>query len=103
WYWWWRYPRPVPPTRGPSSGPEARRPLPGGELADRVATSLERAANGIVRNLEKFANSILPAAPRAVSKAPIRHGSSCACACVSCACVCACVSCACACAGGRVG
>ncbi|RJS88787.1 hypothetical protein CW700_06685 [Candidatus Bathyarchaeota archaeon] len=103
WYWWWRYPRPVPPTRAPPPGPEARRSLPGGELADRVATSLERAANGIVRNLEKFANSILPAAPRAVSKAPIRHGSSCACACVSCACVCACVSCACACAGGRVG
>ena len=103
WYWWWRYPRPIPPSRAPAPSPEARMPLPGGELADRVVTSMEKAANGIVKNLEKFANAIVPAAPRSVSRAPIRGGSSCACACVSCACVCACVSCACACAGGRVG
>ena len=103
WYWWWRYPQPYPPTRAPIPSQEARTPLPGGEFADRVATSLENAAGGIVKNLENFANAIVPAAPKSVSNTPIRQGSSCACACVSCACVCACVSCACACAGGRVG
>ncbi len=103
WYWWWRFPNPIPPSRAPVPSSEGRKPLPGGELADKVATSMEKAADGLVKNLEKFANSIVPAAQKSVSRAPIRHGSSCACACVSCACVCACVSCACACAGGGVG
>ena len=103
WYLWWRYPQPLPPTRAPIPSPEARTPLPGGEFANGVATALENAAGGIVKNLENFANAIVPAAPKSVSNTPIRQGSSCACACVSCACVCACVSCACACAGGRVG
>ena len=102
WYWWSRFPSPVPPSRAPVPSSETGTPLPGAEVADRVASSLEGAANGIVKNLEGFANAIIPSAPK-TSNAPIRSGSSCACACVSCACVCACVSCACACAGGRVG
>jgi hypothetical protein len=102
WYWWSRSPSPVPPSRAPFPGSETGTPLPGAEVADRVASSLEGAANGIVKNLEGFANAIVPSAPK-TSSVPIRSGSSCACACVSCACVCACVSCACACAGGRVG
>ena len=104
WWYWWRYPQPYPPTRAPIPSPaEARAPLPGAEFADKVASSLENAASGIVKNLENFANAIIPTASKSVSQRPIRQGSSCACACVSCACVCACVSCACACAGGRVG
>ena len=103
WYWWWRYPSPIPPNRGPGPSSDARTPLPGGEFADKIASSLENAAGGLVKNLENFANAIVPSSAPASANRPIRQGSSCACACVSCACACACVSCACACAGGRVG
>jgi len=100
-YWWWyRYgyeyyhPQPTKPTS-----------IPGTEFANNIATAVEETANNIVINMEKFAKSIIPAAPPSEksSRAPIRHGASCACACASCACACACVSCACACASGSVG
>ncbi len=110
WWWYWYgythyHPRPTykpsPTTAKPSKPPT----IPGAEFANNVVTSIEKTSNNIVANIEKFANSIIPRPPPSArtSRAPVRHGSSCACACVSCACVCACVSCACACASGGVG
>jgi len=110
-YWWWfwyGYTQYHPnPTYNPSTSQGQPTPnIPGSEFAGNIATSLEKTANNFVVNIEKFTNSILPAPPppKEVSRQPVHHGASCACACVSCACVCACVSCACACAsGGGVG
>jgi len=110
WWWYWYgytyyHPRPTykpsPTTTTPSKPPT----IPGAEFANNVVTSIEKTSNNIVANMEKFANSIIPRPPPSAqtSRAPVHHGSSCACACVSCACVCACVSCACACASGGVG
>ena len=103
WYWWWARPRPTPPTPGPAVEPRAPQPLPGGEFADRIVTSLEESANKLVTNLEKFADAVAPAPKAKAGRAPVRRGSGGSCACANCACACACVSCACACAGGRVG
>jgi len=110
-YWWWywygytRYhPNPAYDPAATQGHPPPR--IPGSEFANNIATSLEKTAGNIVTNIENFTNSILPAPPPSqdTSRQPVRHGASCACACVSCACVCACVSCACACAsGGGVG
>jgi hypothetical protein len=104
WYWWWARPDPHPPMPGtgvPTGGEIKPQPLPGGEFADKVVSSLEKSANGLVTNLEKFADSIAPAKAEP-SRSPARRGSGGVCACANCACACACVSCACACAGGRV-
>ena len=104
WYWWWARPNPHPPVPGtgaPTGGEIKPQPLPGGEFADKVVSSLEKSANDLVTNLEKFADSIAPAKAEP-SHAPARRGSGGFCACANCACACACVSCACACAGGRV-
>ncbi len=103
WYWWWARPLPTPPTTGPPVEPRAPQPLPGGEFADRIVTSLEQSANKLVTNLEKFADAVAPAPKAKAGRAPVRRGSGGFCACANCACACACVSCACACAGGRVG
>ena len=72
------------------------------DLADRVASSVEKVSNNIVRNVEKFSQQIARVieGERRTSK-PVM--GTCVCACVSCACVCACVSCACACASGGAG
>jgi len=102
WYWWWARPGRTPPTMKTPVGEASKpSPLPGAEVADKIVTSIEKSANGIVSNLEKFADSIAPA-QTSTKRAPVRRGSGGFCACASCACACACVSCACACAGGRV-
>jgi hypothetical protein len=104
WWWYWYgyghyHPQPTYiPTEVKTRPPPK---IPGSDLADNIATSIEKTAGGIVTNLEKFADSILPAPrPSNTSHDPAHHDASCVCACHSCACVCACVSCACACAGG---
>ena len=105
WFWWWYgYTTYHPhPTYSPNVNVPAQsgKPpaIPGAEFANNIATAVENTSNNIVGNLEKFANSILPPAPKA-SHEPARHGADCVCACHACACACACVSCACACAGG---
>jgi hypothetical protein len=109
-FWWWYWygysqynPNPVYDAVKDVGHPPPT--IPGAEFANNIATSIEMTANNFVMNLEKFANSILPAPPpKQLSRQPVHHEANCACACVSCACVCACVSCACACAsGGGVG
>jgi len=109
WWWFWYnygYHHPSPITR-PSPGTGTTTPLPkipGSDLANNIATAIEKTANNLVANIEKFTNSILPPPkPEKTSREPVHHKASCACACHACACVCACVSCACACAGGGVG
>ena len=105
WFWWWYgytiyHPHPIytPNINAPAqSGPAPA--IPGADFANNIATSMEKTSSNIVVNLEKFANSIVPPAPKA-SHEPTRKGADCVCACAACACACACVSCACACAGG---
>ena len=105
WFWWWYgytiyHPRPTyrPNINAPAqSGPAPA--IPGAEFANNIATAVENTSNNIVKNLEKFAASIVPPPPKA-SHQPARKGADCVCACHACACACACVSCACACAGG---
>lgn len=105
WFWWWYgyttynpNPKYKPNVNVPAQSPKPPV-IPGAEFANNVATAVERTSSNIVLNLEKFANSILPPAPK-VSHEPARTGADCVCACHACACACACVSCACACAGG---
>ncbi len=105
WFWWWYgytvyHPHPayMPNISVPSQSPTPQ-PIPGAEFANNIATAVETTSNGIVQNLEKFANSILPPPPKD-SHQPANHKAGCVCACAACACACACVSCACACAGG---
>ena len=105
WFWWWYgyttyHPHPTytPNVNVPTQSVKPPA-IPGAEFANNIATAVENTSSSIVLNLEKFANSILPPAPKA-SHEPARHGASCVCACHACACACACVSCACACAGG---
>jgi hypothetical protein len=105
WFWWWYgytvyHPHPtyVPNVSVPAqSGPAPT--IPGAQFANNIATAIESTGNNIVVNLEKFANFIVPAPPKA-SHQPAHKGANCVCACAACACACACVSCACACAGG---
>jgi hypothetical protein len=105
WFWWWYgytiyHPHPTYTPNVNVPAQSAKPPaIPGAEFANNVATAVENTSSNIVLNLEKFANSILPPAPK-VSHEPARHGADCVCACHACACACACVSCACACAGG---
>lgn len=107
WFWWWYgYTTYHPhPTYSPNVNVPAQSStpptIPGAEFANNIATAVENTSSNIVLNVEKFANSILPPAPKA-SHEPARQGASCVCACHACACACACVSCACACAGGGV-
>ncbi|OYT30832.1 MAG: hypothetical protein B6U94_05130 [Thermofilum sp. ex4484_79] len=76
------------------------------QLADTVATNLEKVSQRIVENVESFAEKVARTIEGRTSKGtesrsrPIFSSS---CACVSCACACACVSCACACASGGAG
>jgi hypothetical protein len=109
WLWYWYgyqhyYPNPTytPNVQAPT---QAAKPptIPGADFANNIATAVENTSNGIVVNLEKFANAILPFQPGKASNEPAHHGADCVCACAACACACACVSCACACAGGGVG
>ena len=105
WLWWWYgytfyHPQPAyaPNISAPSQTPTPAA-VPGAEFANNIATAVENTSNGIVANLEKFTNSILPPPPKE-SHQPAHHKAGCVCACAACACACACVSCACACAGG---
>lgn len=105
WFWWWYgyttyHPHPTvqPNINAPSQS--AKPPaIPGAEFANNIATTVENTSNNIVVNIEKFANAIVPAPPKA-SHEPAHPKAGCVCACAACACACACVSCACACAGG---
>jgi len=105
WFWWWYgytlyHPHPtyIPNIKSPSQMPTPAA-MPGAEFANNIATAVENTSNGIVQNIEKFANSILPPPPKE-SHQPANHKKEGVCACAACACACACVSCACACAGG---
>lgn len=110
WFWYWysyRHYSPnstyKPNVKVPAQGQKPPT-IPGADFADNIATAIEQSANNFVVNMEKFANSIIPMAPRQkTSKQPVQRKSKCVCACAACACACACVSCACACAGGGVG
>jgi hypothetical protein len=105
WFWWWYgytvyHPHPTVQPNINAPAQSAKPPqMPGAEFANNIATAVEGTSNSIVKNLEKFANSIVPPPPKA-SHDPARKGADCVCACAACACACACVSCACACAGG---
>jgi hypothetical protein len=106
WFWYWYgyqqyYPHPTYTPNIAAPAQAAKPPtIPGAAFANNIATAVENTSNGIVVNLEKFSNSILPFAPKKASSEPVHHNASCVCACHACACACACVSCACACAGG---
>jgi hypothetical protein len=108
WFWWWygyTHYNPNPTYRPNTNIPaqSAKPPaIPGADFANNIATSLEKTSGNIVLNIEKFANSIIPAKPPQTSHQPAKSGANCVCACAECACACACVSCACACAGGGV-
>jgi hypothetical protein len=109
WFWYWYgYQHYSPhPTYQPNIGNPAQsgKPptIPGADFANNIVSAVEKTSNGIVVNLEKFANSILPFSPGKASNEPAHADADCVCACATCACACACVSCACACAGGGVG
>jgi hypothetical protein len=105
WFWWWYgytvyHPHPTVQPNIAAPAQSAKPPqMPGAEFANNIATAVEGTSNSIVKNLEQFANAIVPPPPKA-SHQPARKGSDSVCACAACACACACVSCACACAGG---
>ena len=44
--------------------------IPGADFANNIASAVENTSNGIVVNLEKFANSILPFSPGKASNEP---------------------------------
>jgi hypothetical protein len=107
WWWYWggpHYPGQVgTAVKAPAGGTAPPKPvaLPGQDFANNVVHGLQGASNGLVKNVQDFANKLVPFQ----SQAPAHSGSvdgkpSCVCACATCACACACVSCACACAGG---
>jgi hypothetical protein len=95
--WWWYWHGPRFPTK--TGGEVKPTPIPGQDFANSIVLALEKTANNIVKNVQEFANRLVPAQRVSVSQKPLRY-PSCVCACASCACACACVSCACACAHG---
>ena len=97
WYW---YGSRFPMGRTPTPTPTEVKPIPAQEFADRIVTGIERASEGLVKNVEDFTQRLIPPKVTTQSSKPVRQRSSCVCACANCACACACVSCACACAGG---
>jgi hypothetical protein len=108
WLWYWYgyshytpHPTYTPNVNVPTQGGKPPT-IPGADFANNIATAVENTSNGIVLNLERFANAIVPSPPKSSSQ-PAHHDVTCVCACHACACVCACVSCACACAGGGAG
>jgi len=101
WWWYWGVPHlPTGQQRVPPTTPTEAKPIPGQDFANNVVRSLETASNNIVKNVQDFANRLIPAQAAASSERSVRGKSGCVCACHACACACACVSCACACAGG---
>ncbi len=97
--WWWYWWGPHLPS-GPTSTPTEAKPIPGQDFANSIVLGLEKATNNIVKNVQDFANSLVPVQTADARARPVRKQSSCVCACAHCACACACVSCACACAHG---
>jgi hypothetical protein len=101
WGWYWGGPHlPTGQQRIPTTTPTEAKPIPGQDFANNVVRGLETASNNIVKNVQDFANRLIPAQAAAASEQSVRSKSSCVCACHACACACACVGCACACAGG---
>jgi hypothetical protein len=103
WWWYWNIPRGPVGTVSPSaitpSIPAKPTPLPGQDFANAVVLNLQSTSNNMVKNIQDFANQLVPLKQPPPSKEAINR-QSCVCACHACACACACVSCACACAGG---
>jgi hypothetical protein len=108
WWWYWGGPRfpsgqkttSQPPSQtAPPSAPIKTTPLPGQDFANNVVRGLQTTSNNMVKNMQDFANKLIPfqTTPKEGS---VAGKPSCVCACHACACACACVSCACACAGG---
>ncbi len=110
WFWYWYgyhhyHPQPayVPNVDTPANSGKPPT-IPGADLANNIATAVEKTSSNFVASVEKFADALVPvSASGKTSSTPARSGASCVCACAACACACACVSCACACAGGGVG
>ena len=101
WWWYWGGPHfPTGQQRVPPTTPTEVKPIPGQDFANNVVRGLETTSNNIVKNVQDFANRLIPAQAAAQRDQSVRGRSSCVCACHACACACACVSCACACAGG---
>jgi hypothetical protein len=101
WWWYWGGPHfPTGQQRVPPTTPTEARPIPGQDFANNVVRGLETTSNNIVKNVQDFANRLIPAQAAAAGEQSVRGKSSCVCACHACACACACVGCACACAGG---
>jgi hypothetical protein len=105
--WWWYYGGlhgPVGQAKPQAAAATATLsaqavPIPGQDFANTIVRGVQAASNNIVKDLQTFANSLVPYRPPP-SQHPVAGHPSCVCACHACACACACVSCACACAGG---
>jgi hypothetical protein len=101
WWWYWGGPHfPTGQQRIPPTTPGEVKPIPGQDFANNVVRGLEATSNNIVKNVQDFANRLIPAQAARQQEQSVRGRSTCVCACHACACACACVSCACACAGG---
>jgi hypothetical protein len=120
WWWYWGGPRfptgqpsgqvlSKPAAGAPASSPLAPAPipakptpLPGQDFANSVVRGMQSASNNMVKNIQDFANKLVPfaQAPQQSREGSVAGRPSCVCACHACACACACVGCACACAGG---
>jgi hypothetical protein len=100
--WWWYSGGPArQPTSQttPTTAPTKTAPLLGQDFANNVVRGLEATSNNMVKDMQAFANMLIPFAV-APKEGLVAGRPSCVCACHACACACACVSCACACAGG---
>jgi hypothetical protein len=105
--WWHRYrpwatsaPRPKPSTAAPTSkrGPVSLPTLPGAAFANTIVTGMQKTADKVVSNVERFTGGVTKVTnppPVRASSGRSRGGGG-----YSCACACACAGCACACAGG---
>lgn len=103
WWWYWGIPRTPVPQSPSNSTPYPITPtkpiiVPGQDFANTVVLGLQSTSNNMVKNIQDFANQLIPFKPPPNNQSV--NKKSCVCACHSCACACACVSCACACAGG---
>jgi hypothetical protein len=106
WWWYWGGPgfpssqaRPIQPS-GPTVTAKPG-PLPGQDFANNVVKGMTSASTNIVKDIQGFADKLVPLQPKPqTSQHSVKGPSDCVCACHACACACACVGCACACAGG---
>ncbi|MEM2961024.1 MAG: hypothetical protein QXU67_05405, partial [Candidatus Bathyarchaeia archaeon] len=80
WWWYWHGPR-LPHSQPPIQtdwGEVKPVPIPGQEFANSVVLALEKAANNIVKNVQDFANRLVPSLAPTISHKPLRY-PSCAC------------------------